>query len=298
VPVYDGKTLKVSWRKGEDLESGRLLRWTEFVPPGRACFTVARLISPADPTPPHRHDFHEIFWIRQGRGIHKINGQTHALGPGTFVLVRDHDEHALSCRDDKGFLITNVAFTKETWSHLTQRYFNGHDLLDAPAEDRHHHLGAAVARQAETFAAQALWGADDILTAERLLLNVLALLRARHLGVNGKHLPAWLNRVLLALDDPKVLKDGVQAMARVAGLSAEHMAREIRRAMNKRPTDLLNEARVQRAAARLLQSHDSVNDIALDCGLDNLSHFYKMFRNAYGCSPVKFRRRGAAIVAG
>jgi hypothetical protein len=57
LPVFDGKSLKAKWRKGGPA-SERLLRRADFVPPGRACFTVARLIGPADPTPPHRHDFH------------------------------------------------------------------------------------------------------------------------------------------------------------------------------------------------------------------------------------------------
>ncbi len=293
MPAYDARSLKSSWQNNAVTE-GRRLRWADFVPPGRTCFTVTRQIGANEASPLHSHDFHEIFWIRRGRGVHTVNGEKHALGAGTFVMVRDTDEHALSSQDGS-LVVTNFAFSPDTWQHVIGRYFAAHDPMHVAPAERHHHLGAAAARQAEAFATHALMGADDRFATERLLLNLLAITEARP-QARGNRVPAWLHRVLLTLEDPAALAEGVQGMARTADLHPEHMAREIKRALGKRPTDLLNEARTQYAAARLLRSSDPVDQIAQECGLDNLSHFYKLFREAYGCSPVRFRRRGHEMV--
>jgi quercetin dioxygenase-like cupin family protein len=37
--------------------------------------------------PLHWHDFPEVFWVSEGTGMHQINGQEHALGPGSLMSV-------------------------------------------------------------------------------------------------------------------------------------------------------------------------------------------------------------------
>ena len=36
---------------------------------------------------PHRHDYHELIWIRDGRGQHSIDGATVPVRPGTVTVI-------------------------------------------------------------------------------------------------------------------------------------------------------------------------------------------------------------------
>ncbi len=36
---------------------------------------------------PHRHDYHELLWIRSGQGVHLLDGVRHAVVPGAVTLI-------------------------------------------------------------------------------------------------------------------------------------------------------------------------------------------------------------------
>jgi AraC-like DNA-binding protein len=64
------------------------------------------------------------------------------------------------------------------------------------------------------------------------------------------------------------------------------------------PTELVNTARMNYSARQLAQTAQPIVDIALDCGLNNLSHFYALFRQRFGESPRKCRLQAMPDSAG
>jgi AraC family cel operon transcriptional repressor len=76
----------------------------------------------------------------------------------------------------------------------------------------------------------------------------------------------------------------------------EHLARQVRQHLHKTPTDIVNEARLAHAASELQSSGRAITEIALECGVENLSHFYKLFREHFGCTPRQYRLRHCLIV--
>ncbi|MEI6082685.1 MAG: helix-turn-helix transcriptional regulator [Verrucomicrobiota bacterium] len=77
----------------------------------------------------------------------------------------------------------------------------------------------------------------------------------------------------------------------MAGRSAEHVARVTRDLLHETPSDLVNRVRLQYAARQLALSDAKIMDIALDCGLTNLSHFYRLFRHQFGSTPQAYRQQ-------
>jgi AraC family cel operon transcriptional repressor len=88
----------------------------------------------------------------------------------------------------------------------------------------------------------------------------------------------------------------VQGLARLAGRSPEHVARQLRACAGLRPVDLVTEARIDHATARLALSEMPILDIALECGFDSLSHFYRVFRRKRGETPRAYRLRSQAAI--
>ena len=81
----------------------------------------------------------------------------------------------------------------------------------------------------------------------------------------------------------------VAALARAAGLSQAHFSREFRRAFGESPHAYLLTRRLERAAALLRTTDQSVADICLSVGLQSLGSFTTSFTRTYGVSPTAYR---------
>ncbi len=95
---------------------------------------------------------------------------------------------------------------------------------------------------------------------------------------------------------PEHFQLGTNGLAELAGKSPEHVARAARRYLNTTPTAIVNEARMTYAAERLTSSSDDILDLCADCGFENLSHFYALFRQRWGVPPKRYRQQQQGIV--
>ena len=81
----------------------------------------------------------------------------------------------------------------------------------------------------------------------------------------------------------------VDDLARAAGLSKAHFAREFRRAFGEPPHAYLMTRRLERAAALLRTTDRSVADICLSVGWQSIGSFTTSFTRTYGASPTVYR---------
>jgi AraC family cel operon transcriptional repressor len=245
----------------------------------------------------HDHDFHEVFWVGSGKAIHLLNGDRSPLHEGSLVLVHAADRHGLELQADDPFLLTNVAFPCDTWRFLLERYHeNGEDPLSLPAAARQLELGPSELAELDVLSAELAEGARSRRAIERFLLNILYVLD-RLLGREfPPGTPEWLVDACRAVQEPRHFRRGPAALTKLAGHSAEHVAREARRWLQKTPTDLINEARLAHAASLLSGTDRPIVEIALECGYESLSHFYRLFRTRHGTSPAQYRSRQQRII--
>jgi AraC-like DNA-binding protein len=74
-----------------------------------------------------------------------------------------------------------------------------------------------------------------------------------------------------------------------ARLSRYHFLRTFKQATGVTPHQWLLRTRLRRAAERLVGTRDSITEIALDIGFDDLSNFIHSFRAEFGVSPSRYR---------
>ncbi|MGC1853230.1 MAG: helix-turn-helix transcriptional regulator [Solirubrobacterales bacterium] len=82
---------------------------------------------------------------------------------------------------------------------------------------------------------------------------------------------------------------GVEDLARAAGLSRAHFSRQFRRAFGEPPHAYLLTRRLERAAALLRTTDNSVAEICLAVGLQSIGSFTTSFSRTYGQSPTAYR---------
>jgi AraC family cel operon transcriptional repressor len=100
------------------------------LPPDIDCTFARGVYVNEIPSEPHRHDFHEFFWVEEGEGIHWINGQSFPLKVGALVLIRAADQHAFGVSRKGGRLcIVNFAFFTSLWTYVRKRYFDSRKIF-------------------------------------------------------------------------------------------------------------------------------------------------------------------------
>jgi len=82
---------------------------------------------------------------------------------------------------------------------------------------------------------------------------------------------------------------GVDDLARAAGLSRAHFSREFRRAFGESPHAYLLTRRLERAAALLRTTDNSVAEICLAVGLQGVGSFTTSFKRSFGKTPTAYR---------
>ena len=79
-------------------------------------------------------------------------------------------------------------------------------------------------------------------------------------------------------------------LASVAGSSRFHFSRAFRDATGFPPYRYLVHRRINAAKAMLLESKQSIEEIAAACGFKSAAQFSAMFKQVFGATPTRFRR--------
>ena len=98
-----------------------------------------------------------------------------------------------------------------------------------------------------------------------------------------------LGRVLRFIDEHRHEALAQQAVANSAGLSPAAFSRFFKRATGKTFVAYVNDLRLREACRALLETDQSITEIAYAAGFNNLSHFHQQFRQATGKSPREYR---------
>lgn len=56
-------------------------------------------------------------------------------------------------------------------------------------------------------------------------------------------------------------------------------------------TDYVNRQRIRKAEQLLITKTDIVTDIAVTVGIENMAHFYELFKRYNGCTPKEYVRK-------
>ncbi len=78
-------------------------------------------------------------------------------------------------------------------------------------------------------------------------------------------------------------------LARLADMSPNYFCRYFRKLTGQTPIEYLISYRLESARYALENTDLSVTDIAFACGFNDVSHFIKRFRKAYGATPKTYR---------
>lgn len=131
-------------------------------------------------------------------------------------------------------------------------------------------------------------GPDDLAQAALLLECAWRYRRSQR---RQPTLPPLLRRALALMDEQEYFACGPADLAALVGCSREHLARLARRHLHRSLAELQSLRRLDHAARLLRYSDEPVTTIAAASGHGNLGHFYRCFRQRFGCAPGIYRKQ-------
>ena len=83
--------------------------------------------------------------------------------------------------------------------------------------------------------------------------------------------------------------------AKIAGMTEVSLSRFFKLRTGKTFIDTLNDVRLGHASRMLIETTQSVNEIAYKCGFNNMSNFNRIFKKKKDCTPKEFRNSYASV---
>ncbi len=238
--------------------------------------------------PPHTHDYAELVYLERGSCTHYCNGEETRIGKGDVLFIYpDSVEHCY--RDyDASISLLQILFPRSSFSFITTRYRPWVGSL----------LGESIDNPLCTFGPlQQIWfehnfnrllvAEESLMEIERFLLNFIGMIFQRD---DEPASGSWLEKAIREIREPTNFRRGAQGFIDLCNRSGEHVEREVKRRTGYTITGIVNQARMAWASYMLIFTDVEIIDIANGCGIQSLSHFYKLFRNHYGVSPARYRK--------
>ena len=269
------------------------LPWYDSTTGGIWAHTQRAFYPPHFAFPQHCHHYAEFFLIERGSGLHRLGAVVTPLHAGDLVFVHPETVHALEASSQRALVFLNVAIPLRLYRDLDSRFGSSAHWLWGAQRPRTTTLSARdldiLAPRLSELEASA--DCRDRLQVESVVLETMW--HATAALAQRPRLPAQLSQAICDLSDPENLRLGVAGMAARAGWSREHLNRQIRRHFNETAMALLTRHRLDHAARLLRHGDQQILAVCQECGLDNLSHFYRLVRRRFGCSPGALRGRAA-----
>lgn len=254
--------------------------------------------------PKHTHNYIELIYMCSGSTHHVVNGEDVILKQGELLFLNQKATQEIypAGEDDiaVNFIILPEFFEyglnmMETEENLLRDFVVG-CLRGENSESGYLHFKVA-----------------DILPIQNLVENLIWTIRNRQpnkRSINQVTMGLLFLQLMNHMDKLETDTKGEQQKLIISVLSyieihyrdgelsqlAEQLhydfywlSKEIKKRTGKTYTDLVQAKRLNQAAYLLTTTTQSVMDIALSVGYDNISYFHRIFQKRYGLTPRKYR---------
>ncbi len=252
---------------------------------------VRRTITSQENLDYHDHDYAEIFWIKEGTGIHYINSEKLNIGKGTLCLIRPSDTHTfVSTGNNTGLVVTNIAFYLESLNLFKDRYFpHSNELFWTDSKLPHTvQLNTDQLHELETLTDYILSEKHDFFHLDIMVLQIFRIL-TESLSDKAQGIPHWLALALKQYNSPQLFRDGVPGFVALTNRTTDHVNKVIKQCLNQTLTETVTKIKINYAAQRLTMTNVPIKIICFNCGFNSIGHFYKIFKKYNGMTPNDYR---------
>lgn len=247
----------------------------------------------------HWHSFFEITYIFSGRAICFVDGKRYVVETGDIVIFNMDEVHGWEMEEDiqllvmtfSPSLITNHAdfFDGEYLRFFGEKGRSFKNKLDSRYKNTHdiYLIMDSIWKE---------WKNDQIgknLMIKAEVLKILTLL-TRHFKGDNRNLKAIyeqrsqlkkLEQALKYIDAHFMGKITLEEISEIAYMSPNYFSSFFHKTMGEKFIDYLIRKRICMANELLNTTKQSVLEVAMSCGFNNMANFYKCYKRICNCVP-------------
>ena len=244
-------------------------------------------------TEAHSHNYFEYFIITSGSIFHEVNNRTTELKTGDMVFIRPKDCHKYRVNPSENCNIINVSF-RTVYFDSIMKYFDNPLLTEMLEVSDPPIIALSPSRMSALKKKHLLLNLSSdknglIALLKSLLCDVFAYFIIEYERQSQASSEKWLQSVLLQMNTPENIEEGLPALIRCSGFSHGHLCRIMKKEFGITPSKYITDLRLQYAANLLASTDYDILSISVQLGFSSLSHFITIFKKKYGVSPSKYR---------
>lgn len=246
----------------------------------------------------HVHTYYEIYYLLSGKRRFFVEQKIYIVNKGDIMTIKRGALHRSTYLLDKTHERIVVCFSK----NFIQPFLDelGEEMLQKCFETPHMSIPISRREYVEKLLQQM---EQEYVTQDKfskmLLKNhlyelLIFLMRCQEyqtnftekLGAGDKTMEQAAKYICENYQRPLTLEDA----ARQANMNATYFSRKFKQITGFAFKEYLNNIRIKEAIALLLETDDSITEIALKCGYNDSNYFGDVFKKIKGVSPYQYRK--------
>lgn len=266
------------------------------------CFSIFSRSKKEFDFPLHFHEEFELNFIKNATGAKRVVGShVEEIGNTELVLVGPNLQHGWFTNKCKGKIINEITIQfhrdlfEENFLQRNQMSFI-RTLLQRSSRGVLFSQATALSIMPRLIQLQQKHGFDSVLELMSILHDLSASRNLRILSdvsfntettsYNSRRIENIMKYLNNNFSENITLGDA----AKIAGMAEVSLSRFFKLRTGKTFIDTLNEVRLGHATRMLIDTTNSINEIAYKCGFNNISNFNRIFKKKKDSTPKEFRQ--------
>ncbi len=266
------------------------------------CFTIFSRTKKEFDFPLHYHEEFELNFISNGKGAKRVIGDHMGeIDDLELILVGPNLQHGWFTHKLKGKEVQEITIQMhrdlfdERFLQRNQMSFI-RNMFEKSLRGILFSQETAAAIQPRLFALTKKHGFDSVLDLLSILHDLSTSRNMRTLSDtsfnNADTLSYNSRRIQMVMEylNRNFSKEvSLTEAAKLVAMSEVSFSRFFKSRTGKTFVDTLNEIRLGHASRMLIETTQSINEVAYHCGFNNMSNFNRIFRKKKNCTPKEFR---------
>ena len=266
-------------------------------------FQISQVILNSDNSQPgmyHWHSYFEITYVQKGEGNYFVNGREYSMKESDLIIFNNVEPHGWTLLNDDMHLLVMVfapEFVAEKMSLFDTGYLKpfverGSNFKNKIGHEEpvSHEIRKAIR---EIYSEWENKGEGYRLMIKANILRILTMLirtyqdesKSDAMLREKKNAMKRLERAFSYIDEHFCEKITLDEVAAVAYMSPNYFSSYFRKMMIVRFSDYVTRLRIMRVRELLKDENNNVTEVALQCGFNNISNFYRLYKKHVGKPP-------------
>ncbi|MGP4041220.1 AraC family transcriptional regulator [Gracilibacillus sp. D59] len=259
--------------------------------------------------PRHSHDYIEMNYVFHGKFHQKVADQPITLKQGDILLLNQYIEHELASCEENDIVINFIihpAFFDYILSNLSTGFIQSqmlqflmNSMFDYNHTGQFLYYPVADSERIQDIMKELLTEMmeESILSQSKikflmglLILELIEQKNHSHQNIDQSEQHAFLTEVFHYIEE-HYQEANLQTLAKKFNQTAYWVSKQIKTLTKQNFKDLVQEKRLLVAKNLLMYSDLSMQAIAEEVGYENISYFYRLFKQKYGNTPKAYKKQ-------